>query len=86
MVVTSAADKVEWPEDQLDYSDSYTIKVTKVKFDDKFTHWEADLSFSDDGYYCGVTAPTMQGTLDEIMNYLYDCNYEWTTDDANNPR
>lgn len=83
MAVTSAVDKVEWPEDQLDYSDSYTIKVTKVKFDGKFTHWEADLSFSDDGKYCSVTAPTMQGTLDEIMNYLYDYNYEWTTDDAN---
>jgi len=75
--------KIEWPEDQLDYSDSVTIKITKVKFDNKFTHWEADLSFAEDGFYCSCTAPTMQGAIDEVMNYLYDSVYEWTKDDAN---
>jgi hypothetical protein len=79
-------DKVEWPEDQLDYSDNCTIKITKVNFNGKFTHWEADLSFPDDGFYCGVTAPTMAGAIDEVMNYLYDVNIDWTTDDANRIR
>jgi hypothetical protein len=76
-------DKIEWPEDQLDYSDSFTIKITKVKFDGDFTHWEGDLSFADDGFYCGVTAPDMASAIDEVMNYLYDSVYEWTKDDAN---
>ena len=75
--------EIEWPEHQLDYSDHYTIKVTKVKFDGEFTHWEADLIFPDDGKYCSVTAPTMAGAIDEVLNYLYDDNYEWTKDDAN---
>lgn len=83
MVVTSAADKIEWPEDQLDYSDSYTIKVTKVKFGEEFSHWEADLVFLDDSKCCFATAPTMAGVIDEVLNYLYDDNYEWTKDDAN---
>ncbi len=70
--------------DQLDYSDSVTIKITKVKFDDKFTHWEAKIELSETNeYYCEVTAPTMEGALDEVMNYLYDSVYEWTKDDAN---
>ena len=78
-------DKVEWPEDQLDYSDHFTIKVTKVNYGGFFNHWEADLSFSEDGFYCSVTAPTMSGAIDEVMNYLYDTAYEWTKDDANKP-
>jgi len=69
--------------DQLDYSDSVTIKITKVKFDDKFTHWEADLHSESQDIYCEVTAPTMGGAIDEVMNYLYDSVYEWTKDDAN---
>lgn len=77
-------DNVEEPEDQLDYSDHFTIKVTKVGYKGKFNHWEADLSFSDDGWYCSATAPTMGGAIDEAMNYLYDTSYEWTRDDANN--
>jgi hypothetical protein len=76
-------DKIEWPEDQLDYSDSFTIKITKVKFDGKFTHWEGDLSFANDGWYCGVTAPTINGVLDELYNYLYDSTGDWLKDDAN---
>lgn len=75
--------KIEWPEDQLDYSDSYTIKVTKVKYNGKFTHWEADLIFPNDGKYCSVSAPTMHGAIDEVFNYLYDVDYDWTKDDAN---
>lgn len=78
-------DKIEWPEDQLDYSDYFTIKVTKVNYGGFFNHWEADLSFSEDGFYCSVTAPTMNGAIDEVMNYLYDTAYEWTKDDANRP-
>lgn len=83
MAVTSAADKVEWPEPQLDYSDSFTIEVTKVKFDREFTHWEGMLYSSDGELHCEVTAPTMGGVLDEVMDYLYDRRYEWTKDDAN---
>lgn len=78
-------DKIEWPEDQLDYLDNFTIKVTKVSYGGFFNHWEADLSFSEDGKYCEVTAPTMGGAIDEVMDYLYDTAYEWTKDDANNP-
>lgn len=72
-------------DDTLDYSDYFTIKITKVKFDGEFAHWEADLSFSSDGWYCGVTAPTMGGAIDEVMNYLYDSVYEWTKDNKNKP-
>jgi hypothetical protein len=77
-------DKIEWPEDQLDYSDSFTIKVTKVNYGGFFNHWEANIEFSDTNeYYCEVTAPTMGGAIDEVINYLYDSKYEWTKDDAN---
>lgn len=69
--------------EKLDYSDSYTINVSKVKFNGKFTHWEGDLSFSNDGWYCGVTAPTMGGVIDELLNYLYEVDYQWTKEDAN---
>lgn len=80
-------DKIEWPEDQLDYSDNFTIKITKVKFNGEFTHWESSIDFSNTNeYYCEVTAPNMSGALDEAINYLYDSKYEWTTDDANEPR
>lgn len=72
-------------EDDLNYSDSYTIKVTKVTYGGNFTHWEADLSFSDDGWYCGVTAPTMNGAMDEIFSYLDEVKRGWTEDDANRP-
>jgi len=77
--------KIEWPEDQLDYSDHYTIKVTKVNYGGFFNHWEAELSFAEDGKYCEATAPTMGGAIDEVMDYLYDTVYEWTQADANNP-
>jgi len=76
-------DKAECPEDQLDNSDYYTIKVSKVKYKGEFAFWDAELSFSKDGYYCSCTAPTMAGAVDEVMNYLYDSVYEWTKDDAN---
>jgi hypothetical protein len=69
-------DKVEWPEHQLDYSDKFTIEVTKVNFDKEFTHWEAMLHSSDGELHCEVTAPTMGGVLDEVMDYLYDRRYE----------
>lgn len=75
----------ESSEDKLDYSDHFTLKVTKATYNRKFNHWEADLSFSDNEWYCGVTAPTMAGAIDEAMNYLYDESYEWTKDNANNP-
>ena len=69
--------------DQLDNSGYYTIKVSKVKHNGEFAFWDAELSFAEDGYYCSCTAPTMQGAIDEVMNYLYDSVYEWTKDDAN---
>ena len=75
--------EIEWPEQQLDYSDSFTIKVTKVNFDREFTHWEGMIHSSDGELHCEVTAPTMGGVLDELLDYLYDRRYEWTKDDAN---
>ena len=68
---------------ELDNSDYFTIKVSKIKYNGEFTHWEADLSFSKDNKYCGVTAPTMAGAIGEVINYVYDSVYEWTKDDAN---
>lgn len=79
-------DKIEWPEDQLDYSDSYTIKVTKVNYGGFFNHWEADIHSESQDLYCEVTAPDMASALDEVLNHLYDRRYEWTRDDANQPR
>lgn len=76
-------DKIEWPEDQLDYSDSITIKLIKVKFNGKFTHWESSLYSSDNELFCDATAPTMGGAIDEALNYVYDMRYEWTRDDSN---
>jgi ribosome-associated translation inhibitor RaiA len=78
--------KIEWPEDQLDYSDSVTIKITKVNYGGFFSHWEADLHSKSQDIYCEVTAPTMGGAIDEVINYLYDSKYEWTKDDANGTR
>lgn len=88
------SDQSEWPENkdiwpentEIDISDFYEIKVTKVKYMGNFTHWEAEISFSEDGLYCAATAPTMGGAIDEVMNYLYDSVYEWTKDDANDTR
>lgn len=76
-------DKVEWPEHQLDYSDSYTIKITKVNFDGEFTHWESEYFTKDGEFWGSSTAPTFVGVLDSALEYLYDYNYEWTRDDAN---
>lgn len=73
---------IEWPEDQLDYSDSYTIKVTKVKYNGKFTHWESTVVKDNNGW-CETTAPTLGGAIDEAINYVYDTFHEWTRDDAN---
>lgn len=79
-------DKIEWPEDQIDYSDEITITITKVKYKGEFIHWESLLHSSDGELHCEVTAPTMGGAIDEAMNYLYDMRYEWTKDDANKTR
>jgi hypothetical protein len=75
--------RIEWPEDQLDYSDSITIKLIKVKFNGEFTHWESSVISSDNELFCDITAPTLGGAIDEAIDYVYDMRHEWTKDDSN---
>lgn len=70
---------------ELDYSDSVTIKITRVKFDGEPTHWEYDL---DSG--AGGTGPTFYGVLDMAVEAItgdhgdFDSIHnDWVDFDAN---
>lgn len=68
----------------LDYSDNVTIKITKVKDEfGKFTHWEADVSFSNNSFEMGGTSPDYFGVVDMALDHIRDVAQYWTIDDAN---
>lgn len=71
--------------DKMDYSDSITIKITKVKYNGEPTHWEVDLS---DG--SGATNPTFHGAWDAAYEMItgdigdFDSEHNnWVDFDAN---
>lgn len=70
---------------ELDYSESVTIKITRVKFDGEPIHWEWDL---DTG--AGGTGPTFYGVLDMAVQGItgdtgdFDSIHnDWVDFDAN---
>jgi hypothetical protein len=70
----------------MDYSDSITIKITKVKYDGKPSHWEVDINDSGDG----GTSPTFYGAWDTAYELIsgdtgdYDSVHNtWIDFDAN---
>lgn len=72
--------------DELDYSDSVTVKFTKVKYLGKPTYWAVEI---DDGT-CGGTAPTFYGVWDIAYEIItgdtgeYDSEHNtWIDFDAN---
>lgn len=73
--------------DEIDYSDSFTIKLTKVKYNGKFIHWEVDMDVDQIGGFMEGTSPTFWGALDMATEYLWEESEEgdWLSDDANRP-
>lgn len=67
--------------DRLDYSDYVTIKVIRVKFDNKPTHWELEVVDSDGFDLGGATGPTFVGMLDTAADIMY--TEGWSRFDAN---
>lgn len=72
--------------DEMDYSDSVTIKITKVKFNGEPTHWEVDID--DNG--TGGTSPTFYGAWDTAYEIItgdtgdFDSEHNtWVDFDAN---
>ena len=71
---------------ELDFSDQYIIKLTKVKIDGRFTHWEIDAGWTQLEGWVEGTAPSAVGALDLAIDYMYegpDSNTRWAYDDAN---
>lgn len=76
---------------ELDYGDFVTIKITKVRFLDEPSHWEAEITNADGEDIGSATAPTFAGISDEVYSMIhggdkysdYEIN-EWTQFDANN--
>lgn len=74
---------------EFDYSDSVTIKITKVKYDGDPSHWELDISGNGlDG--SGGTAPSFNGIFDMAYSIVHGGDKssgweidEWVKFDAN---
>ena len=68
----------------LEYDDCVIIRIIKVKDElGRFSHWEAETSFSENWYKTEVTGPTFYGVVDEAFDYIKDVAQYWTSDDAN---
>lgn len=73
---------------ELDFTDSVTIKITKVKYNDEPSIWQLDIEGQGlDG--SGGTAPTFNGIFDMAYSIIaggdksnWEVN-EWTQFDAN---
>lgn len=61
------------------------IKITKAKYDGKFSHWEVDVNSNAADVLLAGTAPTIWGALDMASEYIWDQGQteEWFKDDAN---
>ena len=67
--------------DKLDYSDYVTIKITRVKFGEKPSHWQLDIVDSDGFDLGGATGPNFAGMLDTASEIMY--TEGWSRFDAN---
>ena len=72
------------------HKESVVVKISKVFYDNEFSHWDMDISYSGEDIG-GGTAPTYYGVSDmasEILHdYLSDTNRkDWFDDDANEPK
>lgn len=74
-------------DDELDYSDSITIKITKVKYLGEPSHWEFDMVNADWEDIASGTAPTFHGVVDMAVDMASNRNDlddpEWSRFDAN---
>lgn len=61
------------------------IKITKAKYNEKFSHWEVDITSDTADVLLAGTAPTIWGVLDMASEYIWDQRQteEWFKDDAN---
>ncbi len=62
---------------------SLTITISKVNFDEHFSHWELVLNVNQ-LLETEYTAPTFPGILDEVVSYLYQEYSLEISQDANN--
>lgn len=73
--------------DELDYSDSVTIKISKVKYLDRPSHWEFEIVNSDWEEFGSGTGPTFYGVVDMAIEMARERNDiddpEWSRFDAN---
>lgn len=76
--------------DEMDYSDSVTIKITKVKYNGEPSHWEVDIVEPDGEESGGGTSPTFYGAWDTAYEILtgdtgdFDSRHNsWIDFDAN---
>jgi len=67
--------------DKLDYSDYVTIKVIRVKFGNKPTHWELEVVDSDGFDLGGATGPTFVGMMDTAYEIVSEEG--WSRFDGN---
>lgn len=73
--------------DDLDFSDSVTIKITRVAYMNKPSYWEVDVTDKDGHNIGGGTAPTFYGLVDMAIDMARERNDiddpEWSRFDAN---
>lgn len=67
--------------EKLDYSDYVTIKIVRVKYMDRPSHWELEVVDSDGFDLGGATGPTFAGMLDTASEIMY--TEGWSRFDAN---
>lgn len=68
----------------LDYSDSMTIKVTKVSYLGEPSHWEIDVLDKTGHLIGGGTAPTYSGVIEMALEMIKKrADGEWVKFDSN---
>ena len=72
--------------DELDYSDSMNMFITKVKSNGVFTHWESTVYNNELRTVAEYTGPTYRGVVDEALAYIMDEYPVWVEEDANDTR
>lgn len=71
---------------ELNKSDCITIKISKAKFAEEFSHWESTVYNNELKIVSECTGPTYIGVMDSALAYIYDEYPVWVEEDANDPR
>lgn len=77
--------KIEPETDPVDVSEYINIRIMKVKYNGKYTHWEVDVRSNPNTAEMSGTAPTLWGVTDMVSEHLWDIAQEdsWFQFDAN---